>query len=674
MEGHHLMAELYKALMKRDKDEVIRLYRSRNLSGEYPQTPHQDNVLHIATVLEQKKLVMDLLTEISEDDPTILKKVNIIGDTILHEATGTNMTDVVDKMLEAVPELLTTRNSFGETPLFRAVHFKQTKMLKHLAKTYGCSLYNDLQRRGDDATLLHIAVLNESFETAIELLKLNLAKPESIDGSGLTCLQLLANMPLAFKSRSNLGLLKKLIYFCLPYCERDEAPHNNYVARDEETGITIPTSTTCYVRFSSQLRQVILKINIQLLRFLSQGWPVIQVVRDLRQKHESALELVKTLVKTDKSWMVPSHHHGMYPGDISIFRDDEFVQQSLTGAESRNNHSKQEECEHYLTQKKEIPLLSAARHGITEIVEVILGEYPQAIEYVNDNGANVVHLAVRHRRTEVFDILLPFTECLPRCMMGMDSSGNTLLHQVAVVGDYQAKERPGEALHMQWEIQWFKKVKRVLPHHFLNHLNGESLTSQEFFTKTHKELVKKGREWLMRTSESCSVVAALIATVAFTSAYTVPGGTKKKTGEPVYLNRRPFIVFTIADTISLSFALTSLVVFLSIMTARFHEQDFHRSLPLRLVLGLTTLLFAVASMMVAFSATLVLTVQEKLHWAAIPIFLTACFPVTVFLVLQLPLYVRVGWYTLRDLSRTMKHSLPNRKLITNITSYFGGKK
>ncbi|KAF9587541.1 hypothetical protein IFM89_003999 [Coptis chinensis] len=281
-------------------------------------------------------------------------------------------------------------------------------------------------------------------------------------------------------------------------------------------------------------------------------------------------------MKTDKSWMVPSHHHGMYPGDISIFRDDEFVQPSLTGAESRNNHSKQEECEHYLTQKKEIPLLSAARHGITEIVEVILGEYPQAIEYVNDNGANVVH-----------------------------------------------------------------KVKRVLPHHFLNHLNGESLNSQEFFTKTHKELVKKGREWLMRTSESCSVVAALIATVAFASAYTVPGGTNKKTGEPVYLNRRPFIVFTIADAISLSFALTSLVVFLSIMTARFHEQDFHRSLPLLLVLGLTTLLFAVASMMVAFSATLVLTVQEKLHWAAIPIFLTACFPVSPFSLCSSFLYMFV---------------------------------
>ncbi|PIA36857.1 hypothetical protein AQUCO_03200077v1 [Aquilegia coerulea] len=240
--------------------------------------------------------------------------------------------------------------------------------------------------------------------------------------------------------------------------------------------------------------------------------------------------------------------------------------------------------------------------------------------------------------------------------MRMDCDGNSLLHQVAIIGDFQPKERPGEALHMQWEIQWFKKVKKIVPHHFLSHLNNKRLTSQELFTNTHKDLVMKGQEWIMRTSESCSVVAALIATIAFTSAYTVPGGNQKNSGHPVFLNRRPFMVFAVADAISLSLSLTSLVIFLSIMTARFDEQDFHHSIPSRLVLGLTTLFLAVSSMMVAFAATLVLMIRQKLHWAAIPIYLVACYPATIFLALQFPLYVRVGWYTIKDLARTMRHS------------------
>jgi len=42
------------------------------------------------------------------------------------------------------------------------------------------------------------------------------------------------------------------------------------------------------------------------------------------------------------------------------------------------------------------------------------------------------------------------------------------------------------------------------------------------------------------------------------------------------------------------------------------EEDFKRSLPLKLVLGLTTLLHALATMMVAFAAMLVIVFGKSL--------------------------------------------------------------
>jgi len=89
-----------------------------------------------------------------------------------------------------------------------------------------------------------------------------------------------------------------------------------------------------------------------------------------------------------------------------------------------------------------------------------------------------------------------------------------------------------------------------------------------------------------------------------------------------------------------------------------NEQDFKTSLPLKLVLGLTTLFFAVTAMMVAFAATLVLMIRQRLHWAAIPIYTVACCPVTIFLVLQFPLYLNIAWFTVRGMLWSFIDSLP----------------
>ena len=163
-----------------------------------------------------------------------------------------------------------------------------------------------------------------------------------------------------------------------------------------------------------------------------------------------------------------------------------------------------------------------------------------------------------------------------------------------------------------------------MPFHFFQRYNIKGNTSKEIFTETHKDLVKDGSEWLRSTSESCSVVAALIATVAFASATTVPGGVKQESGTPTLENQPAFDVFAISSLVALCFSVTALVMFLSILTSRYQEKDFGRDLPRKLLLGLTSLFVSIASMLIAFCAGHFFVLKDKLKYAAFPVYAVTC--------------------------------------------------
>lgn len=159
------------------------------------------------------------------------------------------------------------------------------------------------------------------------------------------------------------------------------------------------------------------------------------------------------------------------------------------------------------------------------------------------------------------------------------------------------------------------------------------------FALNKEPLREKSQEWLKRTAENCSIVAVLIATVAFAAAYTVPGGSKEEDGSPVLLNQPFFVLFTITDVLSLTFCLTSVVIFLSILTSSFRLNDFKQSLPQQLMLGISCLILSVSMMMLAFAATVILMIRNNQQWTRIALYLVAFLPVTVFAVIYLPLYL-----------------------------------
>nr|GFA88533.1 ankyrin repeat-containing protein At5g02620-like [Tanacetum cinerariifolium]GFA89615.1 ankyrin repeat-containing protein At5g02620-like [Tanacetum cinerariifolium] len=277
------------------------------------------------------------------------------------------------------------------------------------------------------------------------------------------------------------------------------------------------------------------------------------------------------------------------------------------------------------------PLLLATKYGCTEVVEEILESYPQAIEHVDRDGRNILHIAILYRNHEVFDLVVDTKYAKERLRGKIDNDANTLLHMVGEEAPDVEADLKGPALVLRDNIKLFKKVADLCTTLDRMKLNSKSKTAEQLFNENNDQRRNEAKEWMIENAKNYTVVAVLIATVAFAAEYTVPGGTDKTSGQPKLKEKPFFFVFTVADAASLSTALTAVIVFLNIITSTFRFEDFEKSLIRKLDFGLFLLMVSVAMMTVAFAATLVLTVSSGRKWTDIVLYVVIFFPVIVLL-------------------------------------------
>ncbi|KAL7616219.1 hypothetical protein Lser_V15G01785 [Lactuca serriola] len=273
-------------------------------------------------------------------------------------------------------------------------------------------------------------------------------------------------------------------------------------------------------------------------------------------------------------------------------------------------------------------LFVAAEMGNTDFVLELISKYPDLIWKNNENKQSIFHIAVSHRNEGIYKLLYEIGSMKDVITRLTDTDRNNMLH---LVGKNRVKNRledvSGVAFQMQRELQWFKEVESMIPPFYRKEKNNDGLTPLELFTESHKDLVSKGEEWMKGTASQCMVVAALIATIVFAVAFTIPGGYNQSDGFPMFRKNGVFIAFVIVDAISLILSSTSILVFLSILTSRYAQQDFLKSLPKKLLIGLGTLFLSIMTMMVAFSISFFLLYEEKLITVAIPISVFAFIPI-----------------------------------------------
>ncbi|GKD32217.1 ankyrin repeat-containing domain-containing LTR copia-type protein, partial [Tanacetum coccineum] len=286
------------------------------------------------------------------------------------------------------------------------------------------------------------------------------------------------------------------------------------------------------------------------------------------------------------------------------------------------------------------PILEAACQNAYEVVNEILSRSRETIRCKNKCGYDIIQLAVIHRSEKTYNLIYDIGERRNLYRTILDSSKNNILHLAGrLAPSCRLNRRTGAALQLQRELQWREEVKKHVFPLYISQENMFKETPDMVFTREHENLVKEGERWMKTTAESCSITAVLITTIVFAAAITVPGGSNQETGHPVYEGLDAFTVFAISDAISLFASSTALLVFLSILTSRFAEQDFLVSLPRRLIIGLSSLLVSTIAMMVAFSASLFLVFGQQRKWVLAPICSLAFIPIAFFVTLQFPLMV-----------------------------------
>ncbi|KAL5581333.1 hypothetical protein UlMin_013775 [Ulmus minor] len=689
--------DLFRIAMKGQWREVMKMYKEGEDAHRAKITRSGYTALHVAVSDGKEEVVEELIGVLLDDfhkAKEALAMQNEAGNTPLHIAASMGNVKMCEHIAYADPTLIGIQNEDGETPIFlAALHGKKDAFLclhSFCLPDVGISYC----RREDGDTILHCAIAGEYFELAFQIIHLYGDLVNYVNSEGLTPLHVLASKPSAFQSSSKLGRFKRMVYKCLfvNKLKRDnsythqpcpvksssknepspsypgnyrilvkffqcvwravKAATNEKSAKEEIRTIENPATNeepqssvaptqkeNQSARLETQEHDFVPSnyetcfdfvkiVSKAILIVTGPGYGGVMRIRDEKEKHTWSRQILDELVERANMYDYED------PGETPWAHDD--ADHGLI-LEAINEGKKKSIAPQ--TSKKDSAMLIAAKYGITEIVEKILKNFPVAIHDINGKRKNIVLIAVESRQLEVYKLLLKTYPQNDGVFRRVDRWGNGALHFAARMTKHHKRwPIPGDALQMQWEIKWHKFVEKSMPPHFCVRYNRKGKTPDDIFTKTHKRLVVGGGQWMKSTAESCSVVAALIATVAFATSTALPGGINESSGKPTLEKQPAFEVFAISSLIALCFSVTSLVMFLAILTSRYQEKDFGTDLPWKLLLGLTSLFVSIASMLASFCAGHFFVLEDTLKYAAFPVYALIGIPVSFFAAAQFPLY------------------------------------
>ncbi|KAG9137488.1 hypothetical protein Leryth_016780 [Lithospermum erythrorhizon] len=563
-------------------------------------------VLHI--VLRKRLDVSAILffSRLIPDDELTLQDET--GDTALHVAIHTGHTCLAMVLLERQPGLLIKRDKKGVLPVQTAFGALEKELSFHLHQL--TKLQNQYSPN-EETDLLLKAISLEWFEMVIYILSGN---PELEWHKMENLLTYFLNEPRAFPGRKSLNMLQSFLYSIIKVNP----------AKDMENLSTKEMLKLAEVDFGSRSSTTnVLKGFLVLLDVPNKIWEkLVQPIEDARRAKMGHF-LTKVALRNVCREMSNLH---------------------LTDEERRNWLKDINKSDFEESSVKPV-FFSAAQNGIHEMVELILDEFPEAIDSRNENDHSVLDVAAMYRQEKVFMIALA---------RGQHIKGDMKLFQVAEYTLQSLLDSGSQVVfQMQRELKWFKEMEKLMPEQ-RTLKNAEGRTPIEVFKEKHQKLIDYENKWMLEMAHSCIVGGSLIATIVFAASITVPGGNNSSSGFPIFLNVSAYQVFTIANGLSLTFSLTSVLVFLSIFTARYSVNDYLYSLPSRIIFGLMFLFLAVTLLMVDFTAIMYLVSGPENRRNVFIVAGSACIPVGFFTYLQVP-----------SLANMIKSTFSNHALMEN---------
>ncbi|KAK3187865.1 hypothetical protein Dsin_027426 [Dipteronia sinensis] len=621
--------DLFERAMRREWDEFMEAYETNPGIRETRITKSGDTALHIAVSYGEIDVVLRLVKSLGKNATNVLEIKNDKGNTVLHLAATLGNVDICHCIASKHPGLIAFRNEEDETPLFLAAH--HGKKDAFLCLDHFCLEKDTSCRKENKDTILHAAISGECFSMFVDKLEkeeydpnAHPNNPGSKTGHDFppnyeTCMTFFRII------KCWIRVLKAIIGASSSAMKPESKDQTISKKKTGESELYPPNCATFLLFLKLTIKALLIILGVGILR--------INKIIEKKERHTCANQIMNELV--DRASTYTTYKDNECNSNDLIFK---FGNEKMTAENQTEEKEKaQQSC------GEETPLLIAAKMGVAEMVEKILDKFPVAVQDMNSENKNIVLLAVENRQTGIYQLLMNRKILGDSVFRQLDKQGNSALHLAAKFGEYRPWLIPGAALQMQWEIKWYRFVKKSMPPHFFVRCNDKGETPKEIFINTHKELIKEGREWLTKTSESCSVIAALIATVAYATSATIPGGVSQVNGQPVFEDKIQFKIFAISSLIALCFSVTALVFFLAILTSRYEEYDFAMDLPKKLLLGLTSLFTSIASILISFCSGHFFILKDKLRTAAYPIYAVTCLPMTFFAVVQLPLYFDLIW-------------------------------
>ncbi|XP_022893902.1 uncharacterized protein LOC111408365 isoform X1 [Olea europaea var. sylvestris] len=600
---------LYKAIKEDNWHATNEFFQRKELPFNARVSAHNETALHIATLSGQTEIAEKLVKSMEPQD---LELTNGYGATALSLAAICGKNKLVEKMISKNKKLVTIvtkGHEDGRLPVIVAASYGQEKMVRYLYKV--TPKYELSPEKGENGvTLLNRLITAEIYDVASMLLNEYPNLGVTQDQSGNSTLKILAQKPSAFLSGTKLTFWERWIYHCI----RVDSHHGSH----EKEHVEMQTSNTSHdhniqisesrdedahggLTMTTRVLELGRKLGWRILKFLA---PRINYIHERKLVHVEVANLL-----------------------IVVFKEVH-----------RLNKSELDEMD------MDTIIYDAIKHGIHEFIEEMIKYKPEIIWKRDKKRRTIFSHAIVLRQEKIYSLIFDLGTEKRIITKKRDIFKNNHLHLAAKLSPPPQLEKvSGAALQMQRELQWFKEVESIVQPKLKEEKNAINKTPKMLFTDEHEKLVKVAEDWMKSTATSCMIVGTLIAAVMFTTAFTVPGGNRNETGLPTMLEtqRIPFLIFMISNALSMFSSTTSLLMFLGILTARYAEEDFLKSLPKKLIIGLTCLFFSIVTMMLSFGSALYLILHEKLSWITIPIIILSTIPIAIFSILQFPLLIEM---------------------------------
>ncbi|XP_013612459.1 PREDICTED: ankyrin repeat-containing protein At5g02620 [Brassica oleracea var. oleracea] len=234
-------------------------------------------------------------------------------------------------------------------------------------------------------------------------------------------------------------------------------------------------------------------------------------------------------------------------------------------------------------KKGQTALHMAVKGQNAEIVDALMKADPSLINAADNKGNTPLHIAVRKNRAEIVQTVLQYDEVSRVAVnksgeTALDIAEKTSLHEIVSllqkIGMQNARSiKPAASVEPSGSSKKLKETVSEIGHEVHTQLEQTVRTRREI-QGIGKRVNKMHTEGLNNAINSTTVVAILIATVAFGAIFNVPGQYTDDSknvpsgftlGEARAASRPEFLIFVVFDSFALFISLAVVVVQTSVV-------------------------------------------------------------------------------------------------------------